>query len=276
MDKRRKQEMKSELKDKVVIVTGASEGIGRALCLVLAEHGTKIVLAARNEERLTELQKEVDAKGSQSLVVVTDVTDEQACKRLVEKTVAEFGQLDMLVNNAGQTMWTTMEEMTDTSIFERLMRLNFFGTLYCTFHAVPHLKKTRGRIVMVSSVAGITGIPSRTAYCASKHAVTGFSESLRIELKQSGVSITIVAPEFVLSEMHRRALDHRGKPLGESPLQEDRIMTAGECAELIVDAAIKRRRLLLTGLRSKIGRFLKLFAPELMDRMAAKAIEEKK
>ena len=268
--------MESELKGKVIIVTGASEGIGRAVCLKLAESDTRLVLSARNEGRLIELQKEVEAKGSKALVVVTDVTVEKECIDLVEKTVAEFGQLDILVNNAGQTMWTTLENMTDTSLFERLMQLNFFGTLYCTFHAVSHLKKTRGRIVMVSSVAGITGVPTRTAYCASKHAVIGFSESLRIELKKSGVSVTIVAPEFVLSEMHRRALDHQGNPLGVSPLQESKIMTSEECAELIVDATVKRQRLLLTGNRSKIGRFLKLFAPELMDKIAAKAIEEKK
>ncbi len=268
--------MESELKGKVIIVTGASEGIGRAVCLALAEHNTRLVLSARNEERLTHLQKEVEAKGSQALVAVTDVTDEEECRGLIDKAVTAFGQLDVLVNNAGQTMWATMEQMPDTSIYERLMRLNFFGTLFCTFHALPHLKRTRGRIVMVSSMAGIIGVPSRTAYCASKHAVTGFSDSLRIELKQSGVSVTLVAPNFVLSEMHKRALDHQGNPLGESPLQESKIMTSAECADLIVAAVVKRERLLLTTLRSKIGRFLKFFAPGLMDNMVARAIEKKK
>ncbi|NQV31455.1 MAG: SDR family oxidoreductase [Phycisphaeraceae bacterium] len=267
--------MISELKDKVAIITGASEGIGRAVCLALAEHGTKIVLSARNKERLLALQKEIESKGSQALVVPTDVTDEAACRNLIKQTVAEYGQLDVLVNNAGQTMWTTMEEMVDTSIYERLMRLNFFGSLYCTYYAVPHLKKTQGRIIMVSSLAGIMGIPARTAYCASKHAMVGFAESLRIELRKSGVSVTIVAPDFVLSEMHRRALDKEGNPLNESPLQESKIMTSEECAALIMEAIIKRKRLQLTSFRGKLGRFLKLFAPNLMDKMAAKAIEEK-
>jgi len=268
--------MKPELKDKVAIVTGASEGIGRAVCMALAEHGTRIVLAARNKERLLELKKEIESKGSQALVVPTDVTDEKACKSLVEKAVAEYGQIDILVNNAGQTMWTTMEEMVDTSIYERLMRLNFFGTLYCTYYAVPHLKNTKGRLVMISSGAGLTGVPFRTAYCASKHAVVGFSEALRIELRDSGVTVTIVAPDFVLSEMHRRALNGKGNPLGKSPLKESEIMTSEECAALIMGAIFKRKRLLLTSFRGKVGRIIKLFAPGLTDNMTAKIIEDKK
>ncbi len=268
--------MISELKDKVVIVTGASEGIGRAVCLALAEHGMKIVLAARNEERLLELKKEIESKSSQALVVLTDVTDESACENLVKKAVAEYGQLDVLVNNAGQSMWTKMEEMVDTSIYERLMRLNFFGSLYCTFHAVPYLRKTKGRIIMVSSLSGIMGVPFRTAYCASKHAVVGFADALRIELRESDVTVTVVAPDFVLSEIHRRALDGKGNPLGESPMQEDKIMTSEECAALIMDAIIKRKRLQLTSFRGKLGRFLKLLTPSLMDKVAAKAIADKK
>jgi short-subunit dehydrogenase len=266
--------MKSELKDKVVIVTGASEGIGRAVCMAIAEHDIKIVLAARNEERLLELKKEIELKGSQALVVVTDVTDEEACKRLVEKAVAAYGQLDILINNAGQTMWTKMEEMADTSIFKRLMQLNFFGSLYCTYYAAPYLKKTRGRLVMLSSMAGLMGVPFRTAYCASKHAMVGFSDALRVELRESGVTVTVVAPDFVLSEIHKRALDGKGNPLGQSPLKESDIMTAEACAALIVDATIKRKRLLLTSFRGKLGLFIKLLAPKLLDKMTAKTMED--
>jgi len=266
--------MKSELKDKVIIVTGASEGIGRAMCMALSEHGMKIVLAARNEERLMELKKDIESKGSQALVVVTDVTDEEACRRLIEKTVETYGQLDILVNNAGQTMWTKMEEMADTSIFKRLMQLNFFGSLYCTYYADPHLRKTKGRLVMISSMSGLMGVPSRTAYCASKYALVGFSESLRVELRKSGVTVTIVAPDFVLSEIHKRALDGKGNPLGQSPLKESDIMTAEECAALIIDATVKRKRLLLTSFRGKLGLFIKFFAPKILDKMTGKTMED--
>lgn len=260
----------------VIIVTGASEGIGRSLCLALASQMPRLVLAARNESRLNELKQEVEAKGAQALVVPTDVTDENACKRLIRMAIAEWGRLDVLVNNAGMTMWTKFDEINDTSIFERLIRLNYLGSVYCTYYALPYLKERKGRIVAVSSVAGVTGVPTRTAYAASKHAVFGFFDSLRIELAGTGVSVTVVAPDFVLSEMHRRALGSDGNPLGKSPMQEGKIMTSGECASLIVKAMENRDRLLLTSARAKIGRLLRIFAPGLIDRVALKAILERK
>lgn len=262
--------------DHVIIVTGASEGIGRALCLALAPQRPRLVLAARNEERLESLKAEVEAQGAQALVVPTDVTDEAACKALIDRAIAAYGQIDVLVNNAGGTMWTLMEELEDLTIYDRLMRLNYLGAVYCTYFALPHLKKSKGRIVGLSSVAGITGVPTRTAYSASKHAMFGFFDSLRIEVAPYGVSVTMAAPDYVLSEIHRRALGKDGKPLGSSPLQEDKIMTSGECARMIVEAMDKRQRLLLTSTRGKIGRWLKLIAPGLMDKIAAKAISDKK
>lgn len=262
--------------DHVIIVTGASEGIGRALCLALAPQRPRLVLAARNEARLNELKAEVEAQGAQALVVPTDVTDEAACKALIERSIEAWGQIDVLINNAGGTMWTRMEDVEDLTIYERLMRLNYLGSVYCTYFALPHLKKSQGRIVGLSSVAGITGVPTRTAYSASKHAMFGFFDSLRIEVAPYGVSVTMVAPDYVLSEIHRRALGKDGKPLGASPLKEDKIMTSEACARLIVEAMDKRQRLLLTSTRGKIGRWLKMLAPGLMDKMAAKAISDKK
>ncbi|MBW1898015.1 MAG: SDR family oxidoreductase [Deltaproteobacteria bacterium] len=266
----------SRFTDKVVVVTGASEGIGRALCLLLAERKSKIVIAARNEERLNQLKKEIEAAGGRALSVPTDVTDENACKNLIETAVAEFGQIDYLVNNAGRTMWTMFEDIQDTSIFEQLIKLNYLGCVYSTYYALPYLKKTKGLIAVVSSVAGLTGVPSRTAYSASKHALFGFFDSLRIELKDTGVAVTMVAPDFVLSEMHKRAFAGSGNALGESPLQESKIMTAEKCASLILAAMEKRDRLLITSLRGKLGRWMKLIAPSVVDKMAAKAIKDKR
>lgn len=266
----------SEFKDRVVVVTGASEGIGRAICLALAPQQPKLVLSARNEDRLLQLKGEVEALGAQALVVPADVTDESACMRLVEKTVETYGQLDALICNAGGTMWAKMEDLEDTSVFRRLMELNYLGSVYCCYHALPHLKKSKGRIVGVSSVAGIIGVPTRTAYSASKHAMFGFFDSLRIEVAEYGISVTMAAPDFVLSEIHRRAIGADGKPLGESPLDEDKVMTSEECAALIVKAMEERDRLLLTSTRGKIGRWLKLLAPQLMDNIALKAIRDKK
>jgi short-subunit dehydrogenase len=262
--------------DSIIVVTGASEGIGRALCISLAQQRPKLVLAARNKDRLEALKSEIESFGAQALVVPTDVGDEAACKHLVERTVAEWGRLDVLVNNAGRTMWTTLQDLTDTSIIEQLMRVNYLGAAHCTYYALPHLIKNQGRIVGISSVAGLTGVPTRTAYAASKHAMFGFFDSLRIELMHTGVSVTMIAPDFVLSEIHRRAYGKDGNPLGKSPLQKENIMTAKTCAARIVRAMENRERLAVMSLRGKAGRWLKMIAPGLLDQIAAKAIQEAK
>jgi short-subunit dehydrogenase len=194
----------------------------------------------------------------------------------MEYTVKEYGQIDVLINNAGRTMWTPFEDIEDLSIFKQIMDLNYLGCVHCTDYALPYLKKTKGQIVGVSSVAGLNGVPSRTAYSASKHAMFGFFDSLRIELKGTEVSITMIAPDFVVSEMHKRALDGSGNPLGESPLQESKVMTAEECAHLIIRAVQNRDRLLITSLRGKLGRWMKLIAPSIVDKIAAKAITDAK
>ena len=265
----------AEFTGKTLVITGASEGIGRALALAAAEQKPKLVLAARNRERLESLAEEVRARGAEALAYPMDVTREVECRALIEHAVAAYGGIDVLVNNAGGTMWTRLDEITDLGIFERLMRLNYLGSVYCTYHALAHLKRSRGRIVAVSSVAGLTGVPCRTAYSASKHAMIGFFDSLRIELAESGVSVTVVTPDFVVTEIHRRALGADGRPLGKSPLDESKVMTADQCARLMLAAMEKRERMLIPSLRGKAGRVLKLLAPALVDRIAARAIEKK-
>jgi NAD(P)-dependent dehydrogenase (short-subunit alcohol dehydrogenase family) len=201
--------------------------------------------------------------------------DEAACRALVDAAAAHFGGIDVLVNNAGGTMWTRLDEIADTSIFERLMRLNYLGSVFPTYYALPHLKRARGRIVAVASMAGLIGVPTRTGYAAAKHAVIGFFDSLRVELAGSGVSVTIVCPDFVESEIHKRALGPDGRPLGDNPMAESKIMTAEACARLMIDAIERRERMLLTSNRGKLGRWLKLIAPGRIDRMAAAAIRDK-
>lgn len=264
----------SVFESKVIVVTGASEGIGRALCKALAPGRPKLVLAARNLERLESLAMECEAMGAQSLAVATDVTDMGSCKALVEAAVARYGAIDVLVNNAGGTMWTRFDEIQDPSIFERLMRLNYLGSVYPTYFALPHLKRAKGRIVAVSSMTGIVGVPTRTAYSAAKHAVIGFFDALRVELMDSGVSVTIACPDFVASQIHKRALGPDGKPLGESPMAGADIMTAEACAALMVRAIERRERMMFTSARGRFGRWLKLLAPGAIDRMAARAIRE--
>ncbi|HSD75182.1 MAG TPA: SDR family oxidoreductase [Steroidobacteraceae bacterium] len=259
----------------VIIVTGASEGIGRALALALAPRRVSLVLAARNAQRLAELASECEAAGSAALAVPTDVTSEAQCRALIDATVARFGRIDVLINNAGGTMWSRFDALADWSVFELLMRLNYLSAVHLTGLALPWIKQTQGRIVAVASIAGLTGVPERSAYAASKHAMIGFFDSLRIELKGSGVSVTVIAPDFVRSEIHKRALGPDGRPLGVSPMRQDRIMSAGQCAQLAVRAIEERQRLLITSTRGRLGRWLKLIAPGAIDRIAARAIRER-
>jgi NAD(P)-dependent dehydrogenase (short-subunit alcohol dehydrogenase family) len=262
--------------DNVIIITGASEGIGLALSLAFAGAGAKLVLAARDAGRLNEAADRCRSLGAEVLAVPTDVTRDDDCRALVEAAIERFGRLDTLIANAGRTMWARFEDIEDPAILRDLMAVNYFGAAYCTRHALPWLRKTGGRIVAIASVAGLTGVPARSGYCASKHAMIGFFDSLRIELADSGVSVTVIAPDFVVSQMHRRAVDGKGRPLGETPMQEDRIMSAEECAALILKATERRQRLLVTSGRGRLGRWLKLVAPAAVDRIARKAIEERR
>jgi NAD(P)-dependent dehydrogenase (short-subunit alcohol dehydrogenase family) len=266
----------SEFSGNVIVVTGASEGIGRALCLALAPQRPKLVLAARSAARLESLAVECRAAGAEALVVPGDLTSEAQCRALVDAAVERFGRLDTLVANAGRTMWARVDEVSDPQVFRDVMELNYFSLVWLTMAALPHLKAARGRIVPVASVAGLTGVPERSGYAASKHAVVGFFDSLRIELKATGVTVTTVCPDFVVTEIHRRALDGEGRPLVDSPMQEGKIMTAEECAALMVGAMAARKRILITSTRGKLGRLMKIFAPGLIDRIAARAIAERR
>lgn len=261
---------------KSIVVTGASEGIGRALCLALAPQRPQLVLAARNVERLESLAAECRALGATAHVVPIDVTRLDDCRRLVEEAVRLCGGLDVLVANAGASMWTRCDELQDLSIYQRLMDLNYFGTVYPTWFALPHLKRSRGRIVAVASMAGLIGVPTRTGYSAAKHAVIGFCDSLRIELMDDGVSVTVVCPDFVVSEIHKRALGPDGKPLGGNPMAGSKIMSAEACAALMVEGIERRERFVLTSKRGHLARWLKLIAPGKVDRMAKRAITERR
>lgn len=263
----------TDFNDKVIIITGASEGIGRALAVQLAPQGPKLVLAARTKVRLDELARQCEELGATTCVVATDVTDVEQCAALIDEAIHQYGRIDVLVNNAGGTMWSTFEEVESLDIYEELMYLNYLSSVWCTYYALDYLIETKGLIVGISSVAGMTGVPTRTGYAATKHAQFGFFDSLRIELDGTGVDVTMVAPDFVKTEIHRRALKGDGTPLGQTPLKEKQIMTAEQCAELIVNAMQKRKRLVIGSARGQIGRFIRLIAPKWMDDIAKKAIQ---
>jgi short-subunit dehydrogenase len=261
---------------KTIVLTGASTGIGRALSLELAGQRPRLVLAARDEPRLREVADGCRARGAEALVVRADVGSETDCRGVVERALEQFGGLDVLVNNAGISMIARFDETQDLSVFERILRVNYLGAVYMTHYALPSLKKSRGLIVAVASLTGLTGVPTRTGYAASKHAMVGFFDSLRIELLGSGVDVTVVAPDFVVSEIHRRSFGPDGRPLGTTPMQESKIMSADECARRIVAAMERRQRLAVLSLRGRLGRVVRLFAPGLIDRIALKAVREGK
>jgi short-subunit dehydrogenase len=260
-------------KDKVVIITGASSGIGRELAHQLADQGAWLVLAARNVERLQAVKTECQKRGGKAIVVPTDVAVQGRCADMVRRTVEEYGRIDALVNNAGITMWATFDEVTDLSVFEKIIQVNYMGSVYCTHYALPYLKQSRGQIVGISSLTGKTGVPTRSGYSASKHAMVGFFDSLRIEVAPFGVSVTMIYPGFVSSEVRARAFGPDGKPLGDSPVRETEVMTVETCARLIVEALAKRKREVVMTLRGKLGQWLKLIAPGLVDRIASQAIK---
>jgi short-subunit dehydrogenase len=257
---------------KVVLLTGASAGIGRELALQLAAERPKLVLAARDAARLEEVAGLCRERGAEALVAPTDVADESACRALVARALAIFGGVDVLLLNAGQDMWARLDELADRSILEQLMRVNYLGYAWIAAEALPALKARRGRVVVVSSLAGLTGVPTRTGYAATKHALHGFFDSLRVELAGTGVTVTLVCPDFVVSEIHRRAFGPDGRPLGETPMAESKIMSTAACARAILRAARARRRLALLSWRGRIGRWVRLVAPGLIDRIAARAV----
>jgi short-subunit dehydrogenase len=258
------------------ILTGASEGIGRALALALAARRARIVLAARDASRLETLARECRAAGGEAHAVPTDVANAQDCEWLIAEAMRALGGIDVLVNNAGITMWSRFDALSDLEVFERLLEVNYLAPVRLTSLALPHLKESRGMMVAIASLAGLTGVPERTAYAGSKHALVGFCDSLRIELRGSGVDVCVVAPDFVVTETHTRAIGPDGQPLGRSPMQQSKIMTAADCAARILRGIEKRERLVLMTARGKLGRWLKLVAPAMIDRIAARAIRDRK
>lgn len=265
-------------RDRTLVLTGASSGIGREMALRLADAGAKLALAARSPGPLEAVAEACRARGADVLPVPTDVGVEEQCAALVALAVGRFGGVDALVCNAGISMWSRFDEVEDLAVFERIMRVNYLGAAWCTAHALPHLKRSRGRLVAVSSLTGKTGVPTRTGYAASKHAMTGFFDSLRIELADDGVSVTVAYPGFVATEIRERAFGPDGRPLGagNSPVREREVMTAEECARRILDAAAKRKREIVMTRRAKVGQWLKLVAPGVVDRIARRAIERGK
>lgn len=259
--------------DNVVVITGGSSGIGRELAYQLSAQGALLVLAARDPVLLDAVAAECRRRGARAISVPTDVSVEAECAALIARAVEEYGRIDTLINNAGISMRARFDELGSTEPIERIMRINYFGSVYCTWYALPHLKRTRGRILVVSSLAGKTGVPTLSGYSGSKHAVAGFFASLRTEITRDGVSITIAFPGFVATDIATRAIGPGGKNLGVRNVVKSRAMPVEACATRIIEAASSRRRELVMTLKGKVGQWLKLIVPGTVDRITERALE---
>jgi short-subunit dehydrogenase len=212
-------------------------------------------------------------QGGKAIAIPANISIQAHCEHLVRRTVEEYGQIDVLLNNAGITMWANFDEVSDLSIFEQIMHVNYLGSVYCNHYALPHLKQSHGQVVGISSLAGKTGVPTCSGYSASKLAMVGFSDPLRIEVAPYGVSVTMIYPGFVASQVRSRAFGPDGKPLVNSPVREGDVMTVETCARLILEAMASRKRELVMTLRGKLGQWLKLIAPGFVDRIASHEIQ---
>lgn len=254
------------MQKKVVIITGASSGIGKALAEKYAAEGWNLVLAARREERLLELKSSLNE--TKVLTVKTDVTSEADCKNLIDRTIEKFGQIDVLINNAGISMRALFNQ-TELDVIRTVMDVNYWGTVYCTRFALPWLLQSKGSLVGVISVGGYIGLPGRSGYSASKFAVRGFLQTIRVENLKTGLHVLIAAPGFTSSEIRKSALLANGQKQGETPRNENNMMSAEECAAHIYKAVQKRKReLVLTFAEGKLTVFLSKFFPRFIDKMS--------
>lgn len=254
------------MKDKTVVITGASSGIGEAMACEYAAAGARVVLGARNGEKLEALCDRIEAAGGQAAWRATDVTKEDDCKLLIDTAVERFGGVDVMICNAGISMRALFDDL-DLNVLRRLMDVNFWGTVYCTKYALPWLQKSRGSLVGISSVAGIHGLPGRTGYSASKFAMTGFLETIRIENLKKGLHVMVACPGFTASNVRFSALTADGSQQGATPRKEEKMMTPEQVAHIVERGIARRKRLCLMEIEGRATHFVKKFAPALVDRL---------
>jgi short-subunit dehydrogenase len=250
------------MEKKVVIITGASSGIGKALAIEYAQHGYNVVMAARSTDKLTELAQHL-SEHTGVLSVTTDVTKEADCQHLIEETVAKFGRIDILINNAGISMRAIFLEM-ELEVMRQVMDVNFWGTVYCTKYALPELLKTHGSVVGISSVAGMHSLPARSGYSASKYAMQGFLDTIRIEHRHQ-LHVLVFAPGFTASNVRVAALTADGTPQGHTPRKEENMMSAEQVAKRIRLAIKRKRRFIAITFAGHATNLVKKFWPALLD-----------
>lgn len=264
-----------KFKDKVVIVTGATSGIGEACAVTFGKQGAKIVITGRNQSKLDLSSNLLKNQGIEVLAILADAASEADNQMVAEKTISHFGRIDVLINNAGISMRALFQDL-DLEVFRKVMETNFWGTVNLTKFCLPAILKSKGSIIGISSINGFRGTPARTAYTASKYAMNGFFESLRTEVMKQGVHILVVAPGFTASNIRNNALTADGHPQGESPRDEGKMMTAEQVAEEILKATLKRKRDLVLTTQGKLAVFLNKWIPGYMDGLVYREMAKEK
>jgi len=259
--------MSNYFNNKIVAVTGGSEGIGKALVEGLLKMGAKVATCGRNHDKLYRLQ--TDFASFPLHTTVTDVSNENDCRRFIESTIKVFGGIDILINNAGISMRAELKDAS-LDVIRKVMDINFFGAVYCTHYALNSIIERKGTIVGVSSIAGYRGLPGRSGYSASKFALQGWLEAVRTELIESGVNVMWVAPGFTTSNIRNAALNSKGEEQGESPMDEGKMMSAEECARIILHAIEKRKRTVVMTFTGNRTVFVNRFFPGFADKMTRK------
>lgn len=259
---------RADITSKVVIITGASSGIGAATAIEFARKGAFVVLASRNIENLQKIEDSITKLGGKSVIIPTDVTEEEQCKRLIDKTIEKLGRIDILINNAGISMRASFNDV-EIVVLKRLMDVNFWGSVYCTKAALPYLLQSNGSVVGICSIAGHVGLPGRTGYSASKFALRGFLETIRNEYIHKKLHVMTVSPGFTASNVRFNALTANGIPQGETPRDENGMMTAEKVAIEIREGIEKRKReIVLTLIEGKLAVFLNKWWPSLVGYLA--------
>ncbi|MBC5992584.1 SDR family oxidoreductase [Pontibacter cellulosilyticus] len=263
------------MKDKVVLITGGTSGIGKALAFAFGREGAKIAFSGRKQAGLNETASELAAAGIDNLPIQADVSIEADCERMVQETVNKYGRLDILINNAGISMRALFEDL-DLDVLRQVMDINFWGTVYSTKFALPYIKQAKGSIIGISSIAGYRGLPARTGYSASKFAMHGFLETLRTELLYSGVHVLLACPGFTASNIRNTALAANGQQQGETPREEEKMMSAEEVADRILIATKKRKRDLVMTTQGKMAVWVNKLFPSLADKLVFNVMAKEK
>ncbi|MCY7351420.1 MAG: SDR family oxidoreductase [Cytophagaceae bacterium] len=263
------------MQKRVVLITGGSSGIGRALAFTFGRAGARIAFTGRTESSLQQVSNELTAAGIENLPLVADVAIRADNERVVQAVIARFGQLDILINNAGITMRSLFAD-ADPEVLRRVMDINFFGTVYATHYALPYIRQAKGSVIGISSIAGFRGLPVRSGYSASKFAMNGFLEALRTEMLYEGVHVLTACPGFTASNIRFTALGKNGQVTGDTVRDETSMMSAEEVADRILTATRQRKRTLILTTQGRLTVFLNKWLPGLMDKLVYNTLAKEK